>query len=61
MAMLYFSFYLFGCAGCGIVVSQDAKRAPLCLDPNCARFGEALIPWPEIVARAEGDGWKFGK
>ena len=61
MASLNFMFYLFGCPGCGIVVSHDSKCGPACLDPDCPRFGVALVSWPEIIARAEGDGWKFGK
>ena len=60
MASLDFFFYLFGCQGCGVIVNQTVKRAPACLDPDCPKFGESLIPWPEILERAEGDGWKFG-
>ena len=61
MASLDFHFYLFGCQGCGVVVNQGSKRAPACLDPDCGEFGKALIPWPEIIDRVNGDGWKYGK
>ncbi len=61
MASLDFFFYIFGCPGCGVILSQTAKHAPACLDPDCHKFGEALISWHEIIERVDGDGWKFGK
>ncbi len=59
VAGLTIEFYLFGCPGCGIVVSQAMKRPlPLCYDPECERLMESLISWHEIVERIDGEGWK---
>ena len=54
-----FTFYLFGCMGCGIMASVDLKQAPCCVDPDCPKFGEAMTPLHEIVKRIEGEGWKY--
>lgn len=34
-----------GCPGCALIVSGDGECPPACLDPECPRFGVALIPW----------------
>ncbi len=59
MATLSVEFYLFGCPDCGHIVSQDAKRAPVCHDGECPRLGESLISWHELMARIDGEGWKY--
>ncbi len=61
MASLIIEFYLFGCPGCGAVISQTAKRPPpFCYDPECPRLMEPLISWHEIAERIDGEGWKYG-
>ena len=60
MARLDVEFYMFGCPDCGLIVSQSAKTPPpVCRDNECPRLGESLISWHELMARLDGEGWKY--
>lgn len=53
-----FTFYMYGCPDCAAITQQDSSGAPPCINPDCSNFGNAMLPWHEMVERIQGEGWK---